>query len=107
MKKISKVVHSNTDKNWLQTYLYLNGRQQLVCIDGAHSQVQVVKNDVPQGSVLGPLLFLLDINDIMLLEVVSIPCMQMILLCCTMYHGSSKEDDGTRFQHNINVGIQQ
>jgi hypothetical protein len=55
-KKISKIVLSNTDKNWVQTYL--NGRQQFVCIDGAHSRVKAINSGVPQGSVLGPILFL-------------------------------------------------
>ena len=43
---------------------YLNNRRQFVSIKGFNSEEKVMEYGVPQGSVLGPLLFLIYINDI-------------------------------------------
>jgi len=43
---------------------YLSDRKQYVCLSGVNSDLNVVTCGVPQGSVLGPLLFLLYVNDI-------------------------------------------
>lgn len=66
IKKLEKFGIRGYFLDWFRTYLI--GRKQKVKINNVLSDAKVTASGVPQGSCLGPLLFLVYINDILSLD---------------------------------------
>jgi len=80
---------------------YLESRQQFVTINGQTSETRGLTSGVPQGSVLGPLLFLIYINDIN--ENVSNP--SFLFADDTSVFGSIQNSDATLAIANLNQDL--
>ena len=61
LSKLLKCIHGNAC-TWIREWL--TGRKQKVLIRGETSKCSEVARGVPQGSLLGPLLFLIYIHDL-------------------------------------------
>ena len=62
LKKLHTYGIRGIANKWFESYL--SGRQQYVDIDNNSSNKSEITLSVPQGSILGPLMYLLYVNDI-------------------------------------------
>ena len=80
---------------------YLKNRNQRVVLNGSLSEISSIESGVPQGSILGPLLFLIYIND---LEI-NIKSKIKFFADDTMLFSLVKDPDisATDLNHDLNV----
>ena len=78
---------------------YLTQRHQYVDYNGSHSATKIIGTGVPQGSILGPLLFLIYIND--LASVSDIFNMLMYADDTTLYCNLDHITDGTAINREL------
>ena len=60
-RKMAALGFTEATLNWFKSYL--SDRKQITDVDGTTSTEQKVNLGVPQGSILGPILFLIYVND--------------------------------------------
>ena len=98
---LSKLKHYGIDdKIWLWISNFLKQRKQHVVVDGIQSDLVTVDSGVPQGTVLGPILFLLHINDIP--SVISSK-VRLFADDCLVYREIKNRQDQIALQKDLNL----
>ena len=80
--------------------LWLTNRKQRIIVDGAESKWVCVKSGVPQGTVLGPLLFLIFINNI---GISISSTLRLFADECLLYRVIDSTRDAKLLQHDLHL----
>ena len=98
LKKLQSYGVTGRLLQWIRAFL--SDRRQRVVVRGCHSEWASVTSGVPQGSVLGPLLFLIYINDIP--DVVSSK-IKIFADDTKVYRSISSPDDAAELQRDLDA----
>ena len=90
-------IRGNT-REWI--FDFPSGRSQRVVLEGASSDSEPVVSGIPQGTVLGPFLFLKYINDLPGVAVHSTAC--LFADDCIVYRPIRNNDDSILLQNDLN-----
>ena len=98
LNKLSHYGIQGTTYDWIK--IWLTQRTQHVVVNGHDSNFVQVQSGVPQGTVLGPLMFLLYINDI--------KCgisshLKLFADDCILYRTINSQQDQLLLQHDLNI----
>ena len=100
LSKLQKIGLDPLIITWIQNYLA--ERYQKVVLNGKSSHSAHVTSGVPQGSILGPLLFLIYINDISKVSLSEGSKLVLYADDMLLYHPISNNDDYSALQSDIN-----
>lgn len=101
LHKLGAVFKNDKILAWIKAYL--TNRHQFVTVNKTTSDIAAVNSGVPQGSVLGPLFFLLYINDIVTNLSVKI---RLYADDCVLYNEITTEEDQLRLNRDFNKAVQ-
>ena len=98
LQKLHKIGIVGNTWNWIRAFLM--GRTQRVKVDDAYSTTEMVKSGIPQGSVLGPTLFVVFINDMP--DVINSLC-QLFADDAKVFRKVISADDSASLQEDIDT----
>ena len=101
LSKLEEIGLNSFLVNWIADYL--TGRTQAVVLNGVSSKPLPVLSGVPQGSVLGPLLFLLYINDINCAGISSGSKLVLYADDILLYRPVQSQEDYVALQRDVDV----
>ena len=98
LKKLSSYNLSMASITFLRSYL--QGRLQCVFVNGTYSPTTSITSVVPQGSIVGPLLFCIFSNDLPM-------CLKRALVQCDLFAGGGTLNTASDNIDNIRRDLQQ